>query len=119
MKTDVDSTYTPVTHPATVTSTHPSTVTSANFDLTQFVIDDYQKKTSPTPTRKKTSGPRATKEATTTKDLFGTSAPDRTPTGLDYSPSRLNFGSIGGHISQTMIEYAHHTFHWIKDSIDF
>lgn len=65
------------------------------LNLTDFMIKDYQKKNRQRP-------------------ITGTSAPMRSQ-NIDYSPSKLNFGSVGS----SLVKYANKSFSWFKSSIDY
>jgi hypothetical protein len=66
------------------------------LNLTDYFIPDYQKKSHrPVPTT-------------------GTSAPMKSHQ-IDYSPSKMNFGSVGS----SLVKYANKSFSWFKSSIDY
>jgi len=74
------------------------------LSLTDYLINDYQKKDH-RPDR------RRTKEQPV--PVYGTSAPIRSH-NIDYSPSNLNFGSVGS----SLIKYANRSFSWFKSSLE-
>jgi hypothetical protein len=67
------------------------------LNLTDYMIKDYQKK-----------------NRRPQRNITGTSAPMNSH-NIDYSPSKLNFGSVGS----SLVKYANKSFSWFKSSIDY
>ena len=67
------------------------------LNLTDYMIKDYQKK-----------------NRRPERNITGTSAPMNSH-NIDYSPSKLNFGSVGS----SLVKYANKSFSWFKSSIDY
>lgn len=94
----------------------------SQLDLSQYVVENYQKSDRPQskniPISRSVAIPIniKNKHITTPTTIYGTSAPSQqTNNSLYYSPGNLNFNSMGS----SLVKYISNSYSWIRSSIDF
>jgi serine/threonine protein kinase len=103
-------------HQTPFSSVSESSSMGGVLSLTDYLINDYQKKDPKDRSRVRSfhNKNKPIRSRAKSQPLYGTSAPSRSH-NIDYSPSNLNFSSVGS----SLIKYANKSFSWFKSSLDY